>query len=205
MREKGLSARRKRRFCATTDSKHEDPIAPNLLARAFTVDVPNRVWVTDVTAIDTRSGWVFLAAILELYSRRVVGWALSTVNDTALALAALGAAVALRRPLPGLIHHSDRGSPYASQAYRDALKSFGMIASMSRKGDCWDNAVAESLWATVKAELVTRETYVDRAHVHASLDDYFRCFYNPQRRHSHLGYISPIEYELRCANPVVRA
>ena len=152
MRDNGLVARRKKRFRATTDSKHDDPIAPNLLARDFTTSGPNEAWVTDVTAVWTLAGWLFLAAIVDLYSRRVVGWATSANNDTALALDALRAALVARRPPPGLVHHSDRGSPYASADYRRALERAGAVASMSRKGDCWDNAVAESFFATLKTE-----------------------------------------------------
>jgi transposase InsO family protein len=136
MHENGLVARPKKRFVTTTDSSHDDPIAPNLLDRDFTADGPNRVWVTDVTCIWTLTGWLYLAAILDLYSRRVVGWATSANNDRFLALDALRCAVGGRRPTPGLVHHSDRGSPYASDDYRAALTSLGMVASMSRKGDC---------------------------------------------------------------------
>jgi len=152
MRENDLIAHRRRRFRATTDSKHKDPIAPNLLSRNFTAHGPNQVWVTDVTAVWTLTGRLFLAAIIDLFSRRVVGWATSATNDRWLALAALRGALIARRPASGLIHHSDRGSPYASDDYRQSLDQAGAIASMSRKGDCWDNAVAESLFATIKNE-----------------------------------------------------
>lgn len=152
MRKNRLVSRPKKRFAVTTDSTHEDPIAPNLVQREFTEEVPNSTWVTDVTAIWTYAGWLYLAAILDLYSRRVVGWATSANNDRLLALDALRAAVHERRPGAGLIHHSDRGSPYASGDYRAALKAHGMIASMSRRGDCWDNAVAESFFSTLKNE-----------------------------------------------------
>jgi putative transposase len=139
MRENGLQARRKRRFCHTTDSKHPDPIAPNILARKFDPAAPNRVWATDVTYVWTEEGWLYLAVILDLFARRVVGWAASATNDTELALAALGAALRLRHPPAGLVHHSDRGSPYASEDYRRALAARGILASMSRTGDCWDS------------------------------------------------------------------
>ncbi len=197
MRENGLQARRKRRFRRTTDSKHTYPIAPNLLARRFNVDEPNKVWVTDVTAIWTLSGWTYLAAMLDLHGRRVVGWAMNRSNDTALALDALRRALRSRKPPRGLIHHSDRGSPYASADYRDALDAHGLVASMSRKGDCWDNAVAESFFATLRAELVDHEQYVDPAKAQASIGDYIDNFYNVERRHSHLQYLNPIEFELR--------
>jgi putative transposase len=143
MRSEGIAARRKRRHSRTTDSKHSDPIAPNLLDRDFHAEAPNRVWVTDVTCVWTAQGWLFLAAMLDLFSRRVVGWATSPTNNTELALAALHNATKSRQPPPGLVHHSDRGSPYASGDYRRQLLRLGIVASMSRKGDCWDNAVAD--------------------------------------------------------------
>ena len=196
MRQAGLQGRRKRRFKRTTDSRHSNPIAPNLLARDFQVDAPDKVWVTDVTAIATWEGWLYLAAILDLYARRVVGWAASSNNDTALALAALEEALRRRRPARGLLHHSDRGSPYASEAYRNALAERGIIQSMSRKGDCWDNAVAESFFATLRAELVDHVTYATRSTARASIGDYIDGFYNLERRHSSINYANPIEYEL---------
>jgi transposase InsO family protein len=197
MRENGIEGRMKRRFKRTTDSKHGGPIAPNILARQFTVTEPNRVWVTDVTAIATGEGWLYLAPVLDLFSRRVVGWASSENNDTALALDALGKALRARRPRPGLLHHSDRGSPYASDDYRAALRAHDVCPSMSRKGDCWDNAVAESFFASLRAELVDHERFATRrAAVHA-IADYIDNFYNAERRHSHLGYVNPIEFELR--------
>ena len=197
MRERGIQARRKRRFRRTTDSKHAHPIAPNVLGRNFAVKSANAVWVTDVTCIWTAEGWTFLAVMLDLFARRVVGWAASEANDTALALSALGHALRDRNPGPGLIHHSDRGSPYASGEYRRALAERGIVASMSRKGDCWDNAVAESFFATIKAELVEHEVYATHDAAVASIAEYIERFYNPQRRHSHLGQVSPIEFELK--------
>lgn len=197
MREDGIKARQKRRFRHTTDSNHTHPIAPNVLGRQFTVTVPNKVWVTDVTYIATDEGWLYLAAILDLFSRRVVGWATSATNDRALALDALELALRARRPAAGLLHHSDRGSPYASEDYREALRKRGLVASMSRSGDCWDNAVAESFFATLKTELVDHERYPTRAAAMASIGDYVERFYNPARLHSHLGYKSPIEFELK--------
>jgi putative transposase len=197
MREQGLQAQRKRRFRRTTYSKHPNPVAPNLLAREFAQDAPNRVWVTDVTYVWTDEGWLYLAVMLDLFARKVVGWSTSTVNDTALALTALEAAFKSRRPPRGLLHHSDRGSPYASDAYRASLRRKGIVASMSRTGDCWDNSVAESFFATIKAELIDDERFATRAAAVAAIADYIERFYNPQRRHSHLGYFSPIEFELR--------
>ena len=197
MRENGLYARRRRRFRKTTDSLHAQPIAPNVLERDFAASAPNEVWVTDVTYVWTAEGWLYLAAIIDLFARRVVGWAASDTNDTKLALAALAMATARRRPARGLVHHSDRGSPYASEEYRRALTRLGIIASMSRKGDCWDNAVAESFFATIKAELVDEEAYSTRADALTSIGDYIDSFYNVERRHSHLNYVSPIEFELK--------
>ncbi|APR78533.1 Mobile element protein [Minicystis rosea] len=197
MRESGLEARRKRPFRRTTDSNHTQPIAPNVLDRQFRTPAPNQAWVTDVTYIPTAEGWLYLAAILDLFSRRVVGWATSATNDRALALEALERALRTRRPPVGLLHHSDRGSPYASEDYRAALARHGITTSMSRTGDCWDNAVAESFFATLKAELVEHEHYPTRAAARASIGDYLERFYNPARRHSYLGYVSPMEFELK--------
>ena len=197
MRESGLQARQKRRYRRTTDSNHSLPVAPNLLERCFEVAAPNQVWVTDVTYISTTEGWLYLAAMLDVFSRRVIGWALSESNDRVLALDALNLALRARRPAPGLVHHSDRGSPYASDDYRQTLARHAIHASMSRTGDCWDNAVAESFFATLKAELVDHHHYRTRDEATASIGDYIERFYNPQRRHSYLGYKSPIEFELR--------
>jgi len=197
MRENGLVARQKRRFVHTTDSHHEYPIAPNVLDRNFDVQAANQAWVGDVTYIPTREGWLYLAVLLDLFSRRVVGWATSATNDRDLALKALDQAVRTRRPKHGLVHHTDRGSPYASDDYRSALGAGGLVASMSRTGDCYDNAVAESFFATLKAEHVDHEDFATRATGTASIGDYIERFYNTARRHSHLGYVSPIEFELK--------
>lgn len=197
MRENGILGRRKRRFRRTTDSNHTNPIAPNILERQFAPEAANQVWVTDVTYVWTAEGWLYLAIMLDLFARRVVGWSASATNDTVLALDALGNALRTRRPEPGLIHHSDRGSPYASADYRAALKAHDLVASMSRTGDCWDNAVAESFFATIKAELIDIAYYATRAAAVAAIKDYIENFYNPQRRHSFLGYMSPMEYELK--------
>jgi transposase InsO family protein len=152
--------------------------------------------VTDVTYVWTGEGWLYLAALLDLFSRRVVGWAVSETNDRALALAALRRALAARCPTIGLVHHSDRGSPYASDDYQAALRGHGVVASMSRKGDCWDNAVAESFFATLRAELLDHEHYATRRDALTAIADYIDGFYNPLRRHSSIGYVSPIEFEL---------
>jgi transposase InsO family protein len=197
MRREGIVGKRRKKFRLTTDSKHADPIAPNVLNRDFTVALPNRAWVTDVTYVWTRQGWLYLAVILDLCSRRVVGWAASATNDRQLALDALARAHQARRPLGGLLHHSDRGSTYASGDYRNALTDLGMIASMSRKGDCWDNAVAESFFATIKGEMIDHELFDTRPEAIAKIADYIDTFYNVYRMHSSIGYVSPIEFELK--------
>lgn len=197
MRQRGLASVRRPKFTATTDSQHTEPVAPNVLQREFDAKTVNTAWVGDVTYIWTWAGWLYLAVLLDLASRRVVGWAVSENNDTALALKALEAAVARRRPRPGLVHHTDRGSPYASHEYRKALKAIGAVPSMSRTGDCWDNAVAESFFGTLRSELLDHENYATRAAASAAVEDYIDHFYNPHRRHSSIGYVSPTEYELR--------
>jgi len=195
MRDKALVARVKRRFRRTTDSNHPFPIAENVLGRAFTVDAPNKVWVTDITYVDTREGWLYLAAIVDLYSRKVVGWAMSRRIDAQLCLDALQMALLARNPPPGLIHHSDRGSQYASHEYRRLLEKHGIICSMSRRGDCWDNAVAESFWGTLKTELVYRTDFVTRTAAREAIFEYIEVFYNRRRLHSSVGFLSPAEHE----------
>lgn len=197
MRREGIFARRKRRFRKTTDSNHTSPIAPNVLDRKFDVELPDTAWVTDVTYVWTYEGWLYLAVILDLFSRRVVSWAASANNDRALALSALDRAVVARKPRAGLLHHSDRGSVYASSDYGDALTDLAAIKSMSGKGDCWDNAVAESFFATIKGEMIDHEDYRTRRAAIAAIGDYIDGFYNPRRRHSALDYVSPIEFELK--------
>jgi putative transposase len=196
MRDDGIKARQKRRFRLTTDSNHTHPIAPNVLARQFTVTAPNKVWVTDVTYIATDEGWLYLAAILDLFSRRVVAWATSATNDRALALDALELALRARQPAAGLLHHSDRGSPYASEDYRQALRQRGLAASMSRSGDCWDNAVAESFFATLKTELIRDIDFLTRDQARREVFAYIEGSYNRRRRHSSLGYANPNKFEL---------
>jgi transposase InsO family protein len=197
MRQEGIAGKKRKKFCVTTDSRHADPIAPNIVQRHFDAPVPNAVWVTDVTYVWTHEGWLYLAAILDLCSRRVVGWATSANNDTELALDALKRAKGSRTPLLGLVHHSDRGSVYASEAYRDALKALGAVASMSRKGDCWDNAVAESFFATIKGEMIDDQEFETRTEASVAISNYIDAFYNVSRLHSTIGYVSPIEFELR--------
>jgi putative transposase len=196
MREKELVGRMRRRFRTTTDSKHGFPIAPNVVARDFTASAPDQVWVTDITFLWTAQGWLYLAVILDLFSRRVVGWATSQNVDRHLALAALDTALTKRRPIAGLVHHSDRGSTYASSDYRRALDARGIECSMSRKGDCWDNAVAESFFATLKRELEGIDAMESRTAATISIGEYIDGFYNLERRHSAINYTSPVEFEL---------
>jgi transposase InsO family protein len=196
MQEIGIIARPRRAYRVTTDSRFTKRIAPNLLDRNFTASRPNEVWVTDVTALPALGGWVYLASIIDLYARRVVGWALSESNDTRLALDALGDAVRQRRPPSGLMHHSDRGSPYGSDDYVAELDRLGFVRSMSRKGNCWDNAVAESFFSTLEHECIQRRVFADIEHARSILVDYFDNFYNPVRLHSTNGFKSPIVREL---------
>jgi putative transposase len=201
MRQEGLVGRyRNRRFIHTTDSRHGFAVAPNVLDRKFTPEGPNRVWATDITYIHTRRGWLYLAAILDLYSRKVVGWSLQPYLDRRLVLAALDMAIDARRPAPGmLVHHSDRGVQYACHEYRQALADAEIGVSMSRKGNCWDNAPVESFFSTLKQELVYRTTFADHDAARAALFQYIEAFYNQRRLHSSLGYLSPAEYERRTA------
>jgi transposase InsO family protein len=198
MRADGLAATRKRRRVRTTDSGHAAPIAPNRLARRFAptqVAGPNRVWVSDITYVPTGEGWLYLAIVLDLASRRVVGWAMRPTLETPLALAALQMALTERRPAPGLVHHSDRGVQYAAAPYQALLATHGLVPSMSRRGDCWDNAVAESFFATLEFELLAQHRLVTRAEAQRAIFAYVATWYNPRRRHSTLGYRSPAEYE----------
>jgi len=195
MRENSLRGKRRRRFRNTTDSNHTHSVAPNVLKRQFTVDQPNAAWVGDITYLWTMEGWLYLAVILDLYSRRVVGWGMSNRIDQTLTLRALHMALRAREPGPGLIHHTDRGSQYAANAYQKTLKARGTIPSMSRKGDCWDNAVAESFFATLKVEFVHESLFRTRAQATSEIFEYIEVFYNRERRHSSLDYVSPLEFE----------
>ena len=191
MRGMGLAARRRRRFRRTTDSRHAFPIAPNLLERNFTAEAPDRVWLADLTYIWTAQGWLYLAAVLDLYTRRVVGCAMADPLRHELTLAALDMAIVRQRPAPGLVHHADRGVQYAAHGYRARLRRHGMVCSMSRKGDCWDNAPMESFFATLKGELVEAAEYDTRDEARADLFQYIEGFYNRRRLHSGLGYLTP--------------
>lgn len=196
MRENGLWARIRRRFRHTTDSRHKLPIAPNLLGQRFTATAPNQAWVGDITYIWTAEGWAYLAVLLDLYSRRVVGWALRKSLNRELAVAALQHALTRRRPPPGLTHHTDRGSQYASHEYRGLLDEHGLRCSMSAAGNCYDNAVAESFFATLKKELVHGCAFETRSEAYDAISDYIENYYNAKRRHSAAGNQSPINFEL---------
>lgn len=195
MRALGLCGTPRRRHKATTRPNAAHPAESNHLARNFTASRPNERWVTDITYIWTQEGWAYLAVILDLYSRAVVAWALSTRLSTELALAALGTALRRRAPQVGLMHHSDRGCQYTSAEYRRVLHDAGITVSMSRRGNCWDNAVAESFFATLKTELVHRRTWASRMDLRAALFEYIEVFYNRRRLHSSIGYKTPFEAE----------
>ena len=199
MRQHGIRAKQARRFRVTTDSAHGRPVAPNLLARHFRAPGINQRWVTDLTYVATHEGWLYVAVVLDLYSRRVVGWAMQPRMSQELVLAALRMAVTQRRPPRGLLHHSDQGGQYAGPAYQAFLARHGIRPSMSRRGDCWDNAVVESFFKTLKTELVYHRSYRTRAEAQGDVFDYIERFYNQRRRHSFLGYRSPAEYEARHA------
>jgi len=187
----GIETKRRRRFKVTTRSKNAQWIAPNLLNRHFTVDQPNRVWVGDVTFIATRKGWLYLAVVLDLYSRKVIGWSMSERIDKHLSLAALEMALLRRKPDSDVLHHTDRGAIYASDEYVDKLAAHDLTASMSRKGDCYDNAVAESFFSTLKNELVTGDVFESRERARTEVFDYIESFYNRQRIHQSLNYKTP--------------
>jgi len=195
MRENGLSARTKRRFRKTTDSNHKRGFSPNLLKRRFTADAPNEVWVGDITYIWTAEGWLYLAVLIDLFARRVVGWAIESHMRDELTLEALTRAIAIRQPSSNIIHHSDRGSQYASIDYRDELKRHGFAQSMSRKGDCWDNAVAESFFASLEKDVLLRTEFRTRSEARLAVIEYIEVFYNPVRRHSANELLSPANAE----------
>jgi putative transposase len=189
-----LRCKQVRRFTTTTDSKHALPVAENVLAQRFAATRPNETWVTDITYIPTAEGWLYLAGIKDLFTCEVVGHAMGARMTTMLVSQALGAAVWAKRPRPGLIHHSDRGSQYCAQAYQDQLRQFGLTASMSRKGNCYDNAPMESFWGTLKNELVHHRRYETREQARREISEYIEIFYNRQRRHSRLGNCSPAAF-----------
>jgi len=196
MRKKGLKARVKRRFIKTTDSNHDYPIAQNIVNRNFKVYSPDKIYVSDITYVWTFEGWLYLCAVIDLFSRRVVGYSMSDKIDTVLVSDALKMALLTRKPENGLIFHSDRGSQYASYEFRDLLTKHGIVQSMSRKGNCWDNACAESFFSTLKIEEVYRNNYRTRKEARLSIFEYITVFYNRYRKHSFLDCMSPAKYEL---------
>jgi transposase InsO family protein len=197
MRDNGLKALQKRRFKKTTDCDHKGLIAPNILDQNFAATGPNQKWGVDISYIWTAEGWLYLAIVLDLYSRRIIGWAVNDRLKKDLALTALRRAIAIRRPPKGVIHHSDRGSQYCSDDYQKLLASHGFIASMSGKGNCYDNAMVETVFKTLKSELIWRTVFKTRCAAETAIGRYIDAFYNPRRRHSALGFQSPIQFESR--------
>jgi len=195
MSENGLKVRQKTRFKKTTDSDHGGAIATNVLDQDFTADGPDQKWGVDISYVWTAEGWLYLAIVLDLFSRRIVGWQLSDRMKRGLAIDALRRAINLRQPLPGLIHHSDRGSQYCSDDYRRLLRDNGFVASMSGRGNCYDNAMVETVFKTIKSELIWRTAFTTRDQASKAIGRYIEGFYNPRRRHSSLGYVSPLAFE----------
>jgi len=200
MRENGLQARQKRRFKRTTDSDHTWPVAPNLLEPDFTATRPDAKWGADISYVWTREGWLYLAVVIDLFARRVVGWAASDRLHRDLALKALRKAVVMRRPDAGLIHHSDRGSQYCSIDYQGDLKKHGILISMSGKGNCYDNAMVETFFKTLKSEMLWRTVFITRSEAEAAIARYIDGFYNPVRRHSARDFVSPMQFEYQATN-----
>jgi putative transposase len=195
MRKAGIECKQRRRYRITTQSKHRFAVAENVLNREFIQPAPNRVWVTDMTYLWTLEGWLYIAAVLDLFSRRVVGWAMADHMRESLVNDALQMALGRRQPAAGLLHHSDRGVQYASDNYQSLLKAAGITVSMSRKGNCWDNAVMERLWGSLKSERTNDKIYMTREAAKADVINYFEMFYNCKRLHSTLGYVSPMQFE----------
>jgi putative transposase len=195
MRLYHVGARRPRQYTVTTQSRHQYAVAPNVLGRDFTASAPNQKWVADITYVPTEEGWLYLATLMDLFSRKIIGWAMDKSLATDLTGQALRMALATRQPSVGLLHHSDRGSQYASQSYQSILQARGVQVSMSRSGNCYDNAAMESLFGTIKAELIHHQTYRTRQEAKTAIFAYIETFYNRYRRHSTLGYLSPDQYE----------
>jgi len=189
-------AQRRRRYVTTTDSDHADPVASNVLERDFSTPAPNKKWVADITYVPTDEGWVYVAAVMDLFSRRIVGWSVSDSLETSIVLEALEDALGRRQPDAGLLHHSDRGCQYTSQAYRELLVDHGIDCSMSRRGDCWDNAAMERFMNTLKNEWVNHRSYRTIEEVRSSLFTFMEIYYNRQRIHEAIGYVTPVEYEM---------
>ena len=201
MRDNDLSPKRKQKFKKTTDSKHNKAVTSNLLDQDFSAQAPNEKWAGDISYIWTAQGWLYLAVILDLFSRRVVGWAAGPRMTSELPLRALNRAIALRRPSPGAIHHSDRGSQYCSDVYQARLGELGFLVSMSGKGNCYDNAAVETFFKTIKSELIWRTVFMSRNQAEIAIAGYIDGFYNPVRRHSTLGFISPVKFETNALQP----
>ena len=199
MRRHGIVSKHKRKFRVTTNSVHAYPVAENLLQRKFAVSRPGQCWVSDITYVPTREGWLYLAVTLDLFHRKVVGWAMGRWITRQLVIDSLNMAVKSGVLKSGLIHHSDRGVQYASNEFQDLLKTQAIRCSMSRKGDCWDNAVAESFFHTLKVELIHGKLYDTRQEARAAIFEYIEVFYNRERRHSYLGYLSPADFEKKFA------
>jgi putative transposase len=199
MRDNDIRSKVKKKYKATTNSNHQMPVAPNRVERDFTATAANRLWVTDITYLWTDEGWLYLSAIIDVFTRKVVGWAMNERMTLNLVLSALEMAVQRQKPGPGLMHHSDQGSQYAAYEYQRRLSGYGMIASMSRRGQCWDNALAESFFHTLKTEHVYHEHFETRQEARASVFEWIEVFYNRQRMHSAIGYLSPECYERRAA------
>lgn len=204
MAQNSMKSRIKHKFKATTDSNHDHPVADNLLNRNFEQTDVNQTWASDITYISTHEGWLYLAIVIDLFSRMIVGWSMSSRINAQLTIDALEMAIARRCPGQGLLHHSDRGSQYACKDYQQLLKRHSMIASMSRKGDCYDNASAESVFGTIKTEWVNWQDYLTRQQGRESLFEYMEVFYNCQRRHSSLNYMSPKDFEAAAKVAVVQ-
>jgi len=196
MQEHGIAAKTKRKFRCTTDSNHDHPVAENVVDRDFEPTAANQTWTADITYVSTGEGWLYLAAVEDLYSRRIVGWSMGSRIDSRLVVDALEMALARRTPGEGLVAHSDRGSQYASEHYQRLLARHGIVCSMSRRANCWDNAPMESFFASLKKELTHDETFATREQARASIFEYIEVFFNRVRRHSSLGYMSPAEYEM---------
>lgn len=194
MRKNGIRARHKRRYKATTDSRHDFPVAPNLLDRNFEPPRPDQTWTTDITFIATNEGWLYLAVVMDLYTRMIVGWAMDARMTRELVINALRMAYFRRKPKAGVMHHSDRGSQYCSEDYQELLREYGMLVSMSRKGNCWDNAPMESFFNSLKNERVHMQRYTTREEARQDIFEYIELFYNRSRRHSALGYVSPAQH-----------
>lgn len=205
MQQQGLAGIQKRKYCVTTQSDHDLPVADNILNRHFKAEKANEKWVADISYIRTNEGWLYLAVVIDLFSRKIVGWAMDTSMKTDLIIAALRMAIRLRKPGPGLIHHSDRGVQYASYKYQNELTRAKMICSMSRKGNCWDNSVAESFFSSLKREAIyPTGALTGIKEARSSIFSYIESFYNRSRMHSYLGYVSPEEFELNSKNVILK-